>query len=561
MFTISVTSKNGSQESVNCEIDACSIGKGDDNLIPLQGWEVSRSHADLQKRTTGIYIVPIEGKWPTKVNGIALEGEYGPLSNSDMVQIGDYLIQVISAVTGEQSHEQEHKEFVSSSQDSTAHPIKSSPDTTKASASEEEVALGNKIREKIHQALILQMDLRRLDVHTMEEEELREKTKKIVDEIVTGMKDFPSELDKAVISKAVIDEAIGLGCLESLIADPSVSEIMVNRYNEIFVESKGKLSKSEICFTNEHAVVSAIERIVSPLGRRIDESSPMVDARLKDGSRVNAVIPPLALKGANITIRKFSKNKLTGEDLIGFNSISRNMVDFLQVAVEKRVNMVISGGTGSGKTTLLNVLSNYIPDDQRIITCEDAAELKLGQSNLISLESRPPNAEGKGAIHIRDLVKNCLRMRPDRIVIGECRGGETLDMLQAMNTGHDGSLTTLHANTPRDAISRLETMVMMSGMDLPITAIREQIASAVGLIIQQSRFFDGSRRVTYITEVTGMEQGLIQMQDIFKFQQDGVTPEGKVTGRYVSTGAIPEFYEELRMNGVKVDVSIFEKGL
>ena len=344
-----------------------------------------------------------------------------------------------------------------------------------------------------------------------------------------------------------------------MLADPNVSEIMVNRFDEIFVEAKGKLTKSEICFTNEQAVVGAIERIVSPLGRRIDESSPMVDARLADGSRVNAVIPPLALKGANITIRKFSKNKLHGSDLVKFGSISEQMVDFAQVAVMQRINIVISGGTGSGKTTLLNVLSNFIPDDQRIITCEDAAELKLGQSNLISLESRPPNAEGKGAIHIRDLVKNCLRMRPDRIVIGECRGGEALDMLQAMNTGHDGSLTTVHANTPRDAISRIETMVMMAGMDLPITAIREQIASAVGLIIQQSRFHDGSRKVTYITEITGMESGLIQMQDIFRFQQEGISPEGKVLGHYVATGAIPEFYETLKRNGTDLDLSIFAK--
>jgi pilus assembly protein CpaF len=334
---------------------------------------------------------------------------------------------------------------------------------------------------------------------------------------------------------------------------------MVNRFDQIFIERKGRLMKSPICFTSDQAVLSAIERIVAPLGRRIDESSPMVDARLQDGSRVNAVIPPLALKGCNLTIRKFSKNKLVARDLVNYGSISQQMVDFMKIAVEQRRNVIISGGTGSGKTTLLNVLSNYIPDDQRIITCEDAAELQLSQSNLISLEARPANAEGKGAVHIRDLVKNCLRMRPDRIVIGECRGGEALDMLQAMNTGHDGSLTTVHANTPRDAISRIETMVMMAGMDLPITAIREQIQSAVNIIIQQSRFHDGTRKVTYITEITGMENGLIQLQDIFRYKQEGMSPDGKVSGRYVATGAIPEFYEDLRRHGVELDLAIFNK--
>lgn len=556
MFTVVITNKSGSEQVISCEIDNCSIGKGDDNLIVLQGWTVARTHAALQNRQEGIFVVDGGSKWPVKVNGQIVLTEFGPLGAGDKIQIGDYFITVTRPSAFEVAVSEpsvvEKKVIVSSYTEPTAlqEPAVNSIDTSEI----------NKVRGKIHKELILQMDLRRFDVTTMDETELWDKTTKLVKEIINKEASITADIDKEKLAKSVVDEAIGLGCLEELLADPTVSEIMVNRFDEIFIEAKGKLTKSDICFTNEQAVVSAIERIVSPLGRRIDESSPMVDARLADGSRVNAVIPPLALKGSNITIRKFSKNKLHGSDLVKFGSISEQMVEFAKVAVMQRVNIVISGGTGSGKTTLLNVLSNFIPDDQRIITCEDAAELKLGQSNLISLESRPPNAEGKGAIHIRDLVKNCLRMRPDRIVIGECRGGEALDMLQAMNTGHDGSLTTVHANTPRDAISRIETMVMMAGMDLPITAIREQIASAVGLIIQQSRFHDGSRKVTYITEITGMESGLIQMQDIFRFQQEGISPEGKVLGHYVATGAIPEFYETLKRNGTDLDLSIFAKG-
>ena len=557
MFSVVIKNKSGAEEAINCEIDNCTIGKGDDNLIVLQGWTVARTHASLQNRPEGIYVVDGGSKWPVMVNAQPVLTELGPIAIADQILIGDYIITVSRPSAGLAPVAVEP---------AIKAPVASAPTpTAPAPLVDESVTLANtsainKVRAKIHKELILQMDLRRFDVTTMDETELWDKTTNLVKEIISKEVGIPAEVDKDKLAKSVVDEAIGLGCLEELLADPNVSEIMVNRFDEIFVEAKGKLTKSEICFTNEQAVVGAIERIVSPLGRRIDESSPMVDARLADGSRVNAVIPPLALKGANITIRKFSKNKLHGSDLVKFGSISEQMVDFAQVAVMQRINIVISGGTGSGKTTLLNVLSNFIPDDQRIITCEDAAELKLGQSNLISLESRPPNAEGKGAIHIRDLVKNCLRMRPDRIVIGECRGGEALDMLQAMNTGHDGSLTTVHANTPRDAISRIETMVMMAGMDLPITAIREQIASAVGLIIQQSRFHDGSRKVTYITEITGMESGLIQMQDIFRFQQEGISPEGKVLGHYVATGAIPEFYETLKRNGTDLDLSIFAKG-
>jgi pilus assembly protein CpaF len=355
----------------------------------------------------------------------------------------------------------------------------------------------------------------------------------------------------------VINEALGLGPLEDLLADDAVSEIMVNRCDQIYIERKGKLTLSDKKFTSNQAVLAAIERIVAPIGRRIDESSPMVDARLKDGSRVNAIIPPLALKGPCVTIRKFNKVPLTVDDLIRFGAMTRGMANFLKLVVELRRNVVVSGGTGSGKTTLLNMLSSFIPSDERIVTAEDSAELRLEQDHVVSLETRPPNLEGTGAVTIRDLVRNALRMRPDRIVVGECRAGEALDMLQAMNTGHDGSMTTLHANSPRDALARLETLVLMAGMDLPVRAIRDQIGSAVHMILQQARLGDGSRKVTAIAEVTGIDSDQVQIQDVFYFKQDGYTAEGKVKGRHVPTGYIPRFYEELRQRGLKADLSIF----
>ena len=357
----------------------------------------------------------------------------------------------------------------------------------------------------------------------------------------------------------MVNEAIGLGPLESLIAVDEISEIMVNGPNQIFVEKKGILYKTDASFADDNQVLSAIERIVAPLGRRIDESSPMVDARLPDGSRVNAIIPPLSLVGPSITIRKFSKTPLEAKDLVNFGSISPEMVRFLATCVAVRKNILISGGTGSGKTTLLNVLSSFLPNKERIVTIEDAAELQLRQEHLVRLESRPPNIEGKGAITIRDLVRNSLRMRPDRIVVGECRGGEALDMLQAMNTGHDGSLTTIHANTPRDALARLETLVLMAGFDLPLRAIREQIASAIHLVVQISRERDGSRKVINISEITKMEGDIITMQDIFVFRQTGWSADNKIEGVYEPTGSIPTFMEEIERAKLDLDVSIFSK--
>lgn len=359
------------------------------------------------------------------------------------------------------------------------------------------------------------------------------------------------------ITQEVMDEVLGYGPIQPLLNDPDVSEVMVNGPKKVYVEKKGKLMKTGVTFENDAHVIRIIERIVLPLGRRIDADSPTVDARLPDGSRVNAIVPPVALDGPSITIRKFRRDKLTMQQLIEYGSISPQMAEFLKACVISRLNIVISGGTGSGKTTLLNVLSGLIPEDERIVTIEDAAELQLQQDHVVRLETKPATLEGKGQVTIRDLVRNALRMRPDRIVVGECRGGETLDMLQAMNTGHDGSLTTLHANTPRDALSRLETMVLMAGMDLPVKVIRQQVSAAIDLIVQQTRLKDGSRKVTAISEVAGMEGDTIVLTDIFRFEQTGQTPEGKILGQFKPTGIRPLFTPRLENAGFKLPPEVF----
>ena len=359
----------------------------------------------------------------------------------------------------------------------------------------------------------------------------------------------------------IIDDMLGFGPLQPLIEDEAISEIMVNGPKKIFIEKKGKLTKTNVTFENDQAVLRIIEKIIAPLGRRVDSDTPTVDARLPDGSRVNAVIAPCALDGPTITIRKFKKDKLTVDQLIGYGSLTRSMADFIRACVIGRLNIVVSGGTGSGKTTLLNVLSGFIPEDERIVTIEDAAELKLQQDHVVRLETKVANIEGRHAVTIRDLVKNSLRMRPDRVIVGECRGGETLDMLQAMNTGHDGSLTTLHANTPRDALSRMETMCLMAGMDMPVKVIREQVASAIDLIVQQSRLKDGSRKVTAITEVAGMEGDTIVLTDIFKFEQTGITQDGKVLGDLKPTGIRPLFTPRLEAAGFKLGPEVFGANL
>jgi len=367
---------------------------------------------------------------------------------------------------------------------------------------------------------------------------------------------LPEDLRKQIFDQ-VLNDLLGFGPIQSLLDEVDVSEIMVNGPKKVFVEKKGKLVKTNVTFDDDDHVLRIIDRIILPLGRRVDGDSPTVDARLPDGSRVNAVVRPVAIDGPSITIRKFSKDKLQAADLIKFGSLTQQMVDFLYACVKARFNIIISGGTGSGKTTLLNVMSGFIPEDERIITIEDAAELQLQQDHVMRMETKAANADGQHAVSIRELVKNSLRMRPDRIIVGECRGGETLDMLQAMNTGHDGSLTTVHSNTPRDAMSRLETLVLMAGMDLPIKVVRQQISSAIDLIIQQTRLKDGQRKVTYVTEVAGMEGDIVVLSDIFKFVQTGVSTDGKIIGDMSATGIRPNFTPRLEAAGFKLGAEVF----
>jgi len=422
--------------------------------------------------------------------------------------------------------------------------------------------LVQEIKKRAHVELLKRLNLKRMALSGTSEADLAEKAKGTIHEILSELSiPLPQDVTLEKIEKELVNEAIGLGPLEELIAIAEINEVMVNGPDNVYIEYKGKLFRTDMAFAENHQVVAAIERIVSPLGRRIDESSPMVDARLKDGSRVNAIIPPLSLVGPTITIRKFSKTPLQVKDLVGYGSLSNDIAKFLDICVKIRKNIIISGGTGSGKTTLLNILSSFLPNSERIVTIEDAAELQLRQEHVVRLESRPPNIEGKGEINIRDLVRNSLRMRPDRIVIGECRGGEALDMLQAMNTGHDGSLTTIHANSPRDALARLETLVLMAGFDLPLRAIREQIASAITVIVQISREKDGTRKVTHVSEITKMEGEIITMQDIFVYKQEGWSPDGRtMTGKHIPTGNVPTFMEEIKRANLDLDISIFSDG-
>lgn len=415
------------------------------------------------------------------------------------------------------------------------------------------------IKQKIHSKIIEEIKENSLKEFDTEDgtEGLEKEITNIVENYLNEENSYITKLERQKLTSEIIDESIGFGPINPLLHDPNVSEIMVNGPEQVYVEKKGKLIQTDVTFKDEQHVMKVIEKIVAPLGRRIDESSPMVDARLPNGSRVNVIIPPLALNGPTITIRKFSEKPFTVKDLINFGTITPNVAMLLKACVEARLNIVVSGGTGSGKTTTLNVISSFIPDDERIVTIEDAAELQLGQEHIIRLETRPPNIEGKGAISIRDLVRNSLRMRPDRIVVGEVRSGEALDMLQAMNTGHDGSLTTGHANSPRDMISRLETMVLMAGMELPVKAIREQISSAVDLIVQQSRLKDGSRRITHITEVLGMEGDIITLQDIFIFKQYGKDEKGRIRGEIVPTGIKPKFLEKFEGTGIMLPNDLF----
>ncbi|MCA2979314.1 MAG: Flp pilus assembly complex ATPase component TadA [Myxococcaceae bacterium] len=598
MLLITLTEKGGDSEQRTFDGDQVTIGRLAGNDIVLNKGNVSKFHTRFQLQDGKVLVVDLKSTNGTFLNGKKLTGPQ-VVRPTDKVYVGDYIINVEEAEAddgaGQDDEGYDDDGAAEAGDDGDGEAYEDEGDegyddddggNEGEYADEDEEPASNKnmpaslaaalrknrrnvdprleayanLQKDIHDRLIEYLDLRRLDMDRLGDEELWKRTEKAIRDLVEQMdadQEIPEDIDREMLLTDVLNEALGLGPLEAFLADDEISEIMVNHANQLYIEKKGKLILSDKIFSSNQAVLGVIERIVAPIGRRIDESSPMVDARLKDGSRVNAIIPPLALKGPCITIRKFKRDALRIEDLIKFKTVTPQMAEFIEMCVKAKRNIVISGGTGSGKTTTLNVVSSFIPEDERIITVEDAAELQLRQEHWVQLESRPPNLEGKGAITIRDLVKNCLRMRPERIVVGECRSGEALDMLQAMNTGHDGSLTTLHANTPRDALARMETLVLMAGMDLPVKAIREQIASAVHMIIQQTRFNDGTRKIAYITEISGMEVDIITLQDIFYFKQEGFTEEGRVRGRYVATGFVPKFYDELQRRGVPVNMGIF----
>lgn len=537
MYKLYIQSPQQPKRVIEMNVAEFFIGKDLVCHVILQGWNVAKQHAKFTLHENELFLQDLGSLFGTWVNGNKII-RYGPMIHGESVLIGGHSILI-----------------------EIDQPVALSNDTLRNISQLEQIQFAPiledpllKWRRILHRVLLENLDSRRVDISNMKDAELRSNVRSLINEIINDSNTLPVDINKESLCQQLLDEAIGLGPLEVLLKDDSISEVMVNKFDEIWVEKLGKLELTNVAFSDDLAVLGAIERIVTPLGRRIDESSPMVDARLKDGSRVNAIIPPLALRGPSLTIRKFPKSRLTYQGMVKVNSISQQMIDFMKIAVLERLNIIVAGGTGTGKTTFLNIVSGFIPDDERIVTIEDAAELSLSQPNLVGLESRPANTEGKGAVTIRDLVRNSLRMRPDRIVIGECRGGEALDMLQAMNTGHDGSLTTLHANTPRDAMSRLEVLVTMAGLNIPINAIREQIASAVDIVVQLTRFPCGSRKVTYISEITGCPGGIIQMQDLYVFKKTGVDNNQKTLGYFESTGLVPDFFLQLQETGIKLDI-------
>ena len=559
-FSIILTEKGGATQRLDFECEEITIGRVDENDICLPKGNISKKHTKIVVKDGKIIVLDLKSTNGTYVNGKKLAGPQ-VISPDDKVYIGDFILNVeppdLGAGVEPDAAPQDGDEVAEQPTMTPARPRYVGTDATRRDGHPQRAPAAPMAQPPVtglagdyaatlqlaHDRLIEALDLRRLDLERLGSEELRKKTEDTIRQIVTRM-DQTGELDphrdREELVQDVLNEALGLGPLETYLADETVSEIMVNSPTQVYVERAGRLERVEKAFSSPQAVLGVIERIVAPLGRHIDESSPLVDARLPDGSRVNAIIPPLALKGPCITIRKFKRELLAADDLIGLGALTPQMAQFLDACVKVRRNLVISGA-------------------ERIVTIEDPAELQLRQRHIIRLETRPANIEGEGSITQRELVKNALRMRPDRIVVGECRGGEALDMLQAMNTGHDGSLTTLHANSTRDALARLETMVLMSGMELPVRAIREQIASAVHLVIQQTRFADGSRRVTAISEISGMETEVITMQDIFQFQQEGFDGQGAVVGRFVPTGFVPRFYDDLQRRGIPVDMDLFRQ--
>ena len=542
-------------------LDSISIGRDAECTISLNSSLVSRRHVTLSI-VGSLMQVRDSSRNGTLAGSWFLNHSAREVPLDTPLTVGEYTLSISSTVALPAAAdagpvgaaELAEPTEVKPAQDDAPEPAREDgpSDRARELAAEELERSAVSLRREIHRLLLEHLDLATVQASKLDDPSLRPKVLTALRRIVQTLDcRIAPEVNRDALVGEMADEALGLGPLESLLSDPTVNEIMVVDPRTIYIEQRGKLSRARASFTDDERVRAIIERIVTPLGRRIDESSPIVDARLKDGSRVNAVVRPLALRGSTITIRKFSKSPLTLDRLIGFDAMSPAMGQFLVRCVKAKKNLVIAGGTGSGKTTLLNVLSAAIPDDERVVTIEDAAELQLGQPHVVSLETRPPNMEGKGEYSIRDLVKNALRMRPDRIVGGECRGGEALDMLQAMNTGHDGSLTTTHANSPREAIARLETLVLMAGLELPVRAIREQIAGAVHVLVQQSRLSDGSRKVTAISEITGVnEQGEVELLPIFRYVRSGTGEQGKVLGDFQATGFLPTFLHDFQVMGL-----------
>jgi pilus assembly protein CpaF len=540
------------------------IGRSEACKIRLRHPEISERHALLTLRGHLVTIEDLHSSNGVTIDGVPIQ-EATPVREDDVIGIGPCLLRIStsSATPAPSPAAAAPAPLPSRPAPPAPQPAAPAPQPLPPAlpAPDPTALIIREIKNQIHRELIQRLDLKRMTVSRIGTDELQAKAREAIRSIIAEVRKnqkLPAGIDPHRLEKEIYDEAMRLGPLEDFLADESITEIMVNGPDQVYVERNGKLELSGQTFLDDESVLGIIERIVAPIGRRIDESQPYVDARLPDGSRVNAIISPLSLTGPCITIRKFTKMPLTVDDLIRFGTWTRNGSDFLRICVLMRKNIVVAGGTGSGKTTLLNVLSGFIPATDRIVTIEDAAELRLVQPHVIRLEARPPNIEGRGAVPIRDLVRNSLRMRPDRVIIGECRGGEALDMLQAMNTGHDGSLTTVHANSPRDVISRLETMVLMSGMELPSRAIREQIASAIDIVVHESRLSDGSRKVVCISEVVGLEGQQIIMQDLFEYKQTGIDEKGKVSGRFMPTGAMPTFYEHLKSRGLIIDPSVFD---
>jgi pilus assembly protein CpaF len=532
------------------------IGRAQENTVMLSDTKVSRSHLVLACAGGVVTATDRGSTFGTLLNGLKLSGA-APLKNEDRLTIGGYTLVFSAEDPAKAKGAGAGGVKKPAGNKDEPNDIVMDPAFMAMAMLYTEEMMG--MKKRIHEQVLFKLNLPEIATKQIEDEEMRAKLEVALDQVLREVRhELPRDMAIDVLRQALLDELIGFGPITPMLRDPSVDEVMVNGPDRIFIERKGRLYETGMKFFDNRHLITIIQRIVEPLGRHVDEASPMVDARLPDGSRVNAVIQPLALDGPSVTVRKFSKKKLTTDDLIAFGSMTQDIATFLEEAVRARQNMLVSGGTGSGKTTLLNVLSQFIPRGERLVTIEDSAELKLDHRNKVRLEARPANIEGRGRVAIRDLVINALRMRPDRIVVGECRGPEALDMLQAMNTGHDGSLTTVHANNPRDSLSRLENMVMMAGFELPSSAIREQIASAVNLIVQQNRLVDGSRKVVAISEVTGREGATILLQDIFVFEQKGFSPEGKVLGHMVATGNIPRFIEELKLKGdLRLNMNVF----